>query len=90
MINGLQFTRKTESIVRNKKKEVTESLKNDHTLFILTNRFFRAYKRYLFLSFLSAQVEQFKKSWYKNTGQSLYNAMFGIHRTGPCYKWTVL
>ena len=25
-----------------------------------------------------------------HTGQSLYNAMFGIHRTGPCYKWTVL
>ena len=24
------------------------------------------------------------------TGQSLYNAMFGIHRTGPCYKWAVL
>ena len=23
-------------------------------------------------------------------GQSLYNAMLRIHRTGPCYKWTVL
>ena len=24
------------------------------------------------------------------TEQSLYKAMFGIHRTGPCYKRTVL
>ena len=22
------------------------------------------------------------------TGQSLYNAMFGTHTTGPSYKWT--
>ena len=29
-------------------------------------------------------VENFRK--IPCTGLSLYNAMFGIHRTGPCYK----
>ena len=23
------------------------------------------------------------------TVQTLYKAMFGVHRNGPCYKWTL-
>ena len=27
---------------------------------------------------------------YTYTGESLYKALFGIHRSGPCCKWIVL
>ena len=27
---------------------------------------------------------------FPHTELSIYNAMFGVYRTGPCYKWTVL
>ena len=48
-------------------------------------RSFRAQSVNLSTLFLGKPPRQFT-----STGQSLYNAMFGIHRTGPCYKWTML
>ena len=45
---------------------------------------------HVFIDFMKAFDRVWHKALWATTGQSLYNAMFGIHRTGLCYKWTVL
>ena len=35
-------------------------------------------------------VIEFSKIYSCLTVQSLYNAVFGVHRNEPCYKWILL